>query len=134
MLCTVTLSELPECELNTINKSNLHVQWDKLSSNKIAYHESCTYDGLCNVVLLDGVKCINANFQNHSHTADIDTFYDEVTNVLSKSGERNDKASTWEKVCFHTCLERSCKECILVISSKIHNIFVKHDLAFRNPC
>ena len=82
----MTISQLPKCEGGAINLSNLCIQWDKLSSSKIEYYEICAYEGLCNIVLLDGVKCTYANCHDHSHTADMETFYDDIINVLSKSG------------------------------------------------
>ena len=57
-----------------------------------------------NIVFFGGVKCSNANCQNHSHTADLETFYDEVIDVLSKSVGKIIKQVPGKRNIFHTWL------------------------------
>ena len=47
-----------------------------------------TEKGFDSIIIPDGVKCIDANCQVHSHVEDIDDLYDSIVNVLSSSSER----------------------------------------------
>ena len=64
------------------------VAWDKLPDRALEYYEHLTEKGFDSIIIPDGVKCIDADCQVHSHVEDIDDLYDSIVNVLSSSSER----------------------------------------------
>ena len=64
------------------------VAWDKLPDSALEYYEHLTEKGFDSIIIPDGVKCIDANCQVHSHVEDIYDLYDSIVNVLSSSSER----------------------------------------------
>ena len=70
---------------NGNNDVKQKVAWDKLPDSALEYYEHLTEKGFDSIIIPDGVKCIDANCQVHSHVEDIDDLYDSIVNVLSSS-------------------------------------------------
>ena len=69
------------------NDVKQNVAWDKLPDSALEYYEHLTEKGFDSIIIPDGVKCIDANCQVHSHVEDIDDLYDSIVNVLSSSSQ-----------------------------------------------
>ena len=57
----------------------ISINWDKLSLNQIEMYRFNTNNGLGDIIVRDGVKCLDPTCGNH---CDIDGCYVNIVNVL----------------------------------------------------
>ena len=83
----IDLNIITACQAESGRDLNATRHWDKLSDIAVRHYERQTERGFNNLNIPDGMKCSDSNCQNHSHINDIDSFYDDIFNVLMECSE-----------------------------------------------
>ena len=75
------------CPAESWRDLNSTLHWDKLSDIDVRLYKRQTERGFNNLNIPDGMKYSDHNCQNPSHINDIDSFYDDIFNVLTERSE-----------------------------------------------
>ena len=82
---TANMDIIPKCT-DRNNSEQVKVKWDKVSTGQIEQYRLSTSQMLQNIIVPDGVKCIDPNCKMQSHRDDIDLYYSSIADVLIQCG------------------------------------------------
>ena len=75
---TININVIPPYTDDGNNDVKQRVAWDKLPVNTLEYYEQLTETGFDSIIIPDGVKCIDPNWQVHKHVEYIDDLYESI--------------------------------------------------------